>query len=106
MVREARTAMERSARCSFSKDKAERLEKEKRESTCETTEKVWDIARRMTSSGIHGSKRKKPFKILLAVDAYEYTIDAFECKYLSLFTSSFRTHQTLTFSHVLFQSTV
>ena len=48
-----------------------------------TTEMVWDIAQKMGTS--HQStcrtKRKKPFKVLLAVDAFEYTVEAFECKW-------------------------
>ena len=40
------------------------------------TEMVWDVAHKMSGA----STRKKSFKVLLAVDAYEYTVEAFECK--------------------------
>ena len=45
-----------------------------------TTEMVWDIAHKMSTSHQSSSRKKKPFKVLLAVDAFEYTVEAFECK--------------------------
>ena len=55
------------------------------------TEMVWNIAQKMSAH--QGSKRKKSFKVLLAVDAYEYTVEAFECKYNIL--SFLVTHQLI-----------